>query len=46
MEKGNKAEVDFEEADMIIIAEMVSNLVGIALLTKEVREKYPSVRVE
>jgi hypothetical protein len=43
---GSEAIVDFENADMIIVAEMVSRLVGVSLLTREVREEYPFVRVE
>lgn len=45
-ETGGETKVDFEDPDLTIVIETVSNLVGIRLLTRGEREKYPFVRVE
>ncbi len=45
-ETGGEAKVDFEDPDVIIALEMVSNIVGISYLTRDLREQYPFVRVE
>ncbi len=45
-ETGGEAKVDFEDPDVIIAVEMVSNIVGVSYLTRDLREQYPFVRVE
>jgi tRNA(Ser,Leu) C12 N-acetylase TAN1 len=43
-ERGIKLHTDFENADYIVVAETVGDECGVALLPKDLRQKYPFVQ--
>jgi tRNA(Ser,Leu) C12 N-acetylase TAN1 len=45
MQQGKTLHVSFQDADYIIVAETVSNLCGVALVTRELRTRYPFVKI-
>ncbi len=47
LEKGGKqAQVKFEDPDKIIIVETIGNRAGVGLITREMRERCPFIRVK
>ncbi len=44
--RGGKAVVDIEEFEKMIIIETVGNHAGIGLISREVKEKYPFIKVK
>jgi len=45
-EAGKPAQVSFSDPDVIIIVETIANRAGVALVTREMREKYPLIKVK
>jgi tRNA(Ser,Leu) C12 N-acetylase TAN1 len=43
---GKKARIKFEDPDKFIIIETIGNRAGVGLITREVREQYPFIRVK
>jgi len=43
---GKKAQIKFEDPDMFIIVETAGNRAGVGLITREMRERYPFIRVK
>lgn len=43
---GKQAHVNFDEPDIIIVIETIANWAGVTLITKEMKEKYPFVKVK
>ena len=44
-QQGKTLHVSFQDSDYIIVAETVGNLCGVALVTKELRARYPFVKI-
>ncbi len=44
--KGKRATINIEEFEKMIILETVENRAGVGLITKEMKEKYPLVKVK
>jgi len=43
---GKKAQVSFSDPDVVIIVETIANCAGIASITREMREKYPLIKIK
>ncbi len=43
---GKAAQVSFSDPDVVIIVETVANRAAVAFITKEMREKYPLIRIK
>lgn len=43
---GKQAQVNFEDPDKFIIVETIGNRAGVGLITREMRERYPLIRVK
>lgn len=43
---GKQAQINFEDPDRIIIVETVENRAGVSLITREMKEKYPFIKVK
>ena len=43
---GKQAHVSFSDPDIVIIVETIANRAAVALITREMREKYPLIRVK
>jgi len=43
---GKKAQVSFSNPDVVIIAETIANRAAVALITREMKEKYPLIKVK
>ncbi|HXW68155.1 MAG TPA: THUMP domain-containing protein [Dissulfurispiraceae bacterium] len=44
--KGKHATVNIEEFEKMIVVETVENLVGIGLITREMKDKYPFIKIK
>jgi len=44
-EHGKTLQVSFEDADYVIVAETISDMCGVAMLTRELRARYPFVKI-
>lgn len=44
-EQGKMIDVSFEGADYIVAAETVGDVCGVALLTREMRSRYPFIKI-
>jgi tRNA(Ser,Leu) C12 N-acetylase TAN1 len=44
-EHGKTLQVSFEDADYVVVAETVSETCGVALLTRELRARYPFMKI-
>jgi len=42
---GKKAQVSFNDPDVVIIVETIANRAAVALITREMKEKYPLIKV-
>ena len=45
-EAGKQAQVSFNDPDLVIIVETIANRAGVALVTREMKEKYPLIRIK
>ncbi|MGZ3567201.1 MAG: THUMP domain-containing protein [Thermodesulfobacteriota bacterium] len=45
-EARKRAQVSFSDPDVIIMVETIANRAGVALVTREMREKYPLIKVK
>jgi tRNA(Ser,Leu) C12 N-acetylase TAN1 len=45
-EAGKQAQVSFEDPDKFIIVETIENRAGVGLITREMRERYPFIKVK
>ncbi len=43
---GKQAQINFEDPDKIIIVETIENRAGVGIITREMKEKYPFVKVK
>ena len=43
---GKQAQVSSSDPDVVIIVETIANRAGVALITRETREKYPLIKVK
>lgn len=43
---GKQAQVSFGEPDVIIVVETIANWAGVTLITRDMKEKYPLVKVK
>lgn len=43
---GKQAQINIEEANKIIIVETIENCAGVGLITREMKEKYPFIKVK
>jgi len=43
---GKQAQVSFSDPDLVIIVETIANRAGVALVTREMKEKYPLIRIK
>ncbi len=43
---GKQAQVSFSDPDVFIIVETIANRAGIAFITREMKEKYPLIRIK
>jgi len=43
---GKQAHVNFDEPDVIIVIETIANWAGVTLITREMKQKYPLVKVK
>jgi len=43
---GKKAHVSFNDPDVIIVVETIANWPGVTTITREMKEKYPLVKVK
>jgi tRNA(Ser,Leu) C12 N-acetylase TAN1 len=43
---GKQAHVRFDDPDVIIVVEMIANWAGVTSITREMKEKYPLVKVK
>jgi tRNA(Ser,Leu) C12 N-acetylase TAN1 len=43
---GKQAQVRFEDPDKLIIVETIGNRAGVGLIPREMRERYPFIRVK
>jgi len=43
---GKQAQVSFSDPDVVIIVETIANRAAVALITREMRKKYPLIRVK
>ncbi len=43
---GENAQVSFSDPDVVIIIETIANRAGIAFITREMKEKYPLIRIK
>lgn len=43
---GKQAQINFEDPDKIIIVETIENRAGVGLITREMKEKYPFIKVK
>jgi tRNA(Ser,Leu) C12 N-acetylase TAN1 len=43
---GKKAQIKFEDPDELIIVETIGNRAGVGLITREMRERYPLIRIK
>jgi tRNA(Ser,Leu) C12 N-acetylase TAN1 len=44
--RGETPVVAFDDADVVVVVELVGNVGGIALVTRELRQRYPFVRID
>jgi pyruvate/2-oxoglutarate/acetoin dehydrogenase E1 component len=44
--RGETPLVAFDDADVVVVVELVGDVGGIALVTRELRQRYPFVRVD
>lgn len=45
-QQGKSPKVNLEDPDKIVTVQQLGNLIGISLIDKELRHKYPQVRVK
>lgn len=45
LEEGKGCEIDFKEPDHIVVAETVAGWCGVSLITREMKERYPFIKV-
>jgi len=45
-EAGKQAQVSFSDPDVVIIVETIANRAGVALITRETKEKYPLIKIK
>ncbi len=45
-EAGKQAQVSFSDPDLVIIVETIANRAGVAVVTREMREKHPLIKVK
>lgn len=43
---GKQAQVSFSDPDVVIIVETIANRAGVALITREMGEKYPLIKIK
>lgn len=43
---GKQAQIDFKDPDRIIVVETIENRAGVGLITKDMKEKYPFIKVK
>ena len=43
---GKQAQVSFTDPDVVIVVETIANRAGIAFITREMKEKYPLIRIK
>ncbi len=44
--RGQHCRIDFQAADVIVVVETVHNQCGVGLVTREMKERYPFVKIE
>ena len=45
-EVGKQAQVSFSDPDLVIIVETIANRAAVALITREMRKKYPLIKIK
>jgi tRNA(Ser,Leu) C12 N-acetylase TAN1 len=45
MQQGKRLQVSFHDSDYVVVAETVGSRCGVALITRELRARYPFVRI-
>jgi len=43
---GKQAQVSFSDPDVVIIVETIANRAAVALITREMKEKYPLIKMK
>ena len=43
---GKQAQVSFTDPDMVIVIETIANRAGVAFISREMKEKYPLIRIK
>jgi len=44
--RGVEPKIDFKEPDIIIVVETIGDIAGVGLITKEMKEKYPFIKIK
>jgi len=44
--RGKKSRVDFEAAEVMVVVELIHNQCGLGLVTREMKERYPFIKVK
>lgn len=46
IKRGLKAEIDFKDPDVIVVVQTIGDIAGVGLITKEMKDRYPFIKIK